>query len=321
MKIENQAVPQHGRGKGSDVCKIDMVTAFHDRTRLAAKHQILRRTRTGSVAKVPMNRIKPIDFARTRGGDQTSGETNDFVRNRHAAHQFLQANYFFSIQDLAGFGFHRSRCPFDNLDFFLDRWITHPKVEHKTIQLGFGKRIGPFHLDWVLSGDNKKWRRQTIRLPTNGDFAFLHRLEQRRLGFGWRSIDFVGQQKVRKDGPFHELHSVPPGVLIFLEHVGAGDVRRHQVGGELNSSKLHVERPGKRAAHERFTQTGNAKQKHVPAAKQTRQQPVDDFTLANDDFGDFLLDALAGLAKPFDDGYVIGCNVSNSVRVIGRVSR
>src|SRR3546814_6803492 len=49
---------------------------------------------------------------------------------------------------------------------------------HEAVELGFGQRIGSFLLDWVLRGDREKRVRQVKRLPADGHFAFLHRLEQ-----------------------------------------------------------------------------------------------------------------------------------------------
>ncbi len=43
---------------------------------------------------------------------------------------------------------------------------------------------------------------------------------------------------------------------IFLDDVGAGDVRRHEIGGELDSAELQSQRRGDRAHHQRLGRTG-----------------------------------------------------------------
>ena len=45
----------------------------------------------------------------------------------------------------------------------------------------------------------------------------------------------VGQQHVSEDRAGHERPASMAGGLVFLDDVGAGHVRRHQVGGELDA--------------------------------------------------------------------------------------
>ena len=91
---------------------------------------------------------------------------------------------------------------------------------------------------------------------------------------------------------------MPAGRRVFLHHVRAGDVRRHQVGRELHAAELHRQRVRQRPGHQRLAQSGHAVQQHVPAAEQAHQQEVDDLVLADDDPADFLLDPLAGVGEP-----------------------
>ena len=50
---------------------------------------------------------------------------------------------------------------------------------------------------------------QIVGSPAAGGPAFLHGLEQGRLGLGRRAVDFVGQQEVGEDGAGHELELAP----------------------------------------------------------------------------------------------------------------
>ena len=88
--------------------------------------------------------------------------------------------------------------------------------------------------DRVLRGDHEERLGQVVRLLAGGDLAFLHRLQQGRLRLRRRAVDFVGEQDVREDRPFDEAE-LASALVVFVEHRGAGDVGRHQVGRELNA--------------------------------------------------------------------------------------
>jgi len=114
-------------------------------------------------------------------------------------------------------------------------------------------------------------------------FPFLHRLQQGRLRLGRGAVDFVGQQDVGEDRPVDEAE-VPPPLLVFLQHVRAGDVRGHQVGRELDPLELDVQDPRQRADDQRLGQPGHA---HV--------------RLADDDLLQFLLHQPPVLAELLQD--------------------
>ncbi len=74
-----------------------------------------------------------------------------------------------------------------------------------------------------------------------GDFVFLHRLQQRRLGLGRRAVDLVGEQDIGENRSFEKLKLPPAGGGVFLKNIGAGDVRRHQVRRELNAVEVQIQ--------------------------------------------------------------------------------
>ena len=61
--------------------------------------------------------------------------------------------------------------------------------------------------------------------------------EQRRLRFGRRAIDLVGQQEGGEDRALDQREFV----ALQVEDVGAGDVGGHQVGRELDALELAAE--------------------------------------------------------------------------------
>ena len=72
------------------------------------------------------------------------------------------------------------------------------------------------------------------------------------------------------------------GASVLLQDVGAGDVGRHQVGGELDAAEAHRQAAGQRADHQRLGQAGNPFQQAVPPAEEGNQQLIDDLGLADD---------------------------------------
>ena len=88
-------------------------------------------------------------------------------------------------------------------------------------------------------------------------------------------------------GPLHETKFSPPAVSFF-EHVGPGDVRRHQVGGELDPLELGVENLGDRADDKRLGQPGHADQQAMAAREDRRQNLIDDGVLPDDHLVQFL---------------------------------
>jgi hypothetical protein len=114
----------------------------------------------------------------------------------------------------------------------------------------------------------------------------LHGLEQCGLGFGRGAVDLVGQHHVREDRPLHEPEGAPAGRQVFLDDLRAGDVARHEIGGELDPVEREVERLRNRLHHEGLGQTGNADQQGMAAGQDGRENAFDHVFLADDPAGD-----------------------------------
>src|SRR5262245_53569357 len=119
------------------------------------------------------------------------------------------------------------------------RGIANLDVEHESIELGFGKWIRSLLLDWILRGDREERIGEYVRGAADRDFALLHSLEQRGLGLGGRPVDFVGEQNIRKDRALNKS-KFPSAGFVFIQDIGARDVRRHQIGCELNSLEFDI---------------------------------------------------------------------------------
>ncbi len=116
---------------------------------------------------------------------------------------------------------------------------------------------------------------------------------------GVRLISSASRMLV-KIGPSTK-RKLPPPVLVFLQHVGAGDVRGHQVGRELDALEADVEDAGQRADHQRLGQAGHAFQQAMAAGEDGGEDLLDHVALADDDLLQFLLHQLPMLAELLQD--------------------
>jgi hypothetical protein len=162
------------------------------------------------------------------------------------------------------------------------RRVLDHDVEHEAIELRLGQRIGPFLLDRILRREHEQRPAQLVADAVDRDLIFLHRLEEGRLRLGRRAVDFVSEDHVGEDGAGNEPDLPPPGATIFFDDLGADDVRRHQVGSELDAVELEMHRLRQRLDQQRFGEAGHAAQQAVAAGEEHDQDFVDDRLLSDD---------------------------------------
>ena len=126
-------------------------------------------------------------------------------------------------------------------------------------------------------------------LASGSDLMLLHGLQQGGLRLGRGPIDFVRENDIGKHWPGHEPQ-LPTGIG-FAEHLGAGDVRWHEVRRELDARKLQVKNLGNRLHQQRLGQTGCAGDQDMAAGEQGNEDLVDHVFLADDRFAQLGLDA------------------------------
>ena len=182
-----------------------------------------------------------------------------------------------------------------NLQLFLTGRIVHFYLQHKAVLLCFGQRIGSFLLQWVLRSQHQKRLGQCVSGVANGHLFFLHGFQQGTLHFGRSTVDFIGQNKVGKNG---SLANDKFTFLLVVNH-GAYHVGGQQVGGKLYAAESHVQRFGQAFNGECFGQAGHTFQQHVAIAIQTNQQTVYHGGLAHND-------AVQLLANVFGNGVMLG---------------
>src|SRR6266496_1755033 len=135
-------------------------------------------------------------------------------------------------------------------------------------------------LDRVLSCDYQKRLRQRKTLSINCDLAFVHGLEQRRLGLRGGAVDLVCQQNVSENRAALKFKFLLSGGI----NRDANDVRGQHVTGELDALKTASEGPRQRMGQSGLTDAGNALNQEMPAGEHGNQRQSNDFILAANDF-------------------------------------
>ena len=151
-------------------------------------------------------------------------------------------------------------------------------------------------IDRVLRRDHKERIGKFVRRSADGNFALLHRLKERGLRLRRGSVDFVRKENIREDGPLHKTKTSLT-LRVFLKDVCPRDVRRGKIRGELNASEIDVENLRDRRDGKGLREPRHALEKTVPASKDRRKDLANRVFLSDDDFGEFVLQSRASLAK------------------------
>ena len=103
---------------------------------------------------------------------------------------------------------------------------------------------------------------------------------------GGRTIQLVGEQQMREHGPFLKREVPLAGAVILLENLGAENVARHEIGGELNAPKLERERLAEDPHEQCLAESGHTLEQAVPTREQSDQELLDGLILTDDDARD-----------------------------------
>ena len=149
--------------------------------------------------------------------------------------------------------------------------VVDADVQQETVELRFGQRIGAFLLDRILRRHDQEQRGQRIRVAADGDLPLAHRFEQRRLHFGRRAVDFVGEDRLWKIGPRwnSKRRRLRPIDL------GAGEVGGQQIRRELHAVEIAFDARGEFLDRGGLGETRRAFDEQVAVGEQRDQQAID----------------------------------------------
>ena len=166
--------------------------------------------------------------------------------------------------------------------------IVDVDLHQEAVELRFRQRIGAFLLQRILRRQHMKRLRQIVARAGDRDVLFLHRLQQRGLGARAGAVDFVGHQELREHRSGNEAERSFAGIAL-VQHFGAENIRRHQVGRELDALGIEPERDAECFDQLGLGETGHADQQRVTAGQDRHQGIFNHPILAEDDGGDRIL--------------------------------
>ncbi len=268
-----------------------MQAAFHQRKHASAFHQRLRAARRAAIAHELIGQIVSLRRAGLRSHHQIDRVILNVRSYQHLMTNRAQTQYFVAGEHRFHRGFVFLDGPLHDGSQILPRRILDQDLHQEAVELGFGKRIGSFHLDRILRGHHKEGRIELEGLRSAGDGVFLHGLEQRGLGLRRRAINLIGQHQMMGEDRARRKAKLARAVLGIDDHA-ADNVSRHEVGSELDARVFQVQDARQGPQQRGLAQAGHTLEEHVSAREQTNEDSVDDILLTNNDLADFRADAV-----------------------------
>jgi hypothetical protein len=138
-----------------------------------------------------------------------------------------------------------------------------------------------------------------------GDLPLLHRLEQCGLRLRRRAVDLIRQHYVGEHRPWQKAEGSLSRVAIVLNNLGAGNVRRHQIGSELDAIELERQRFSERSHKQRLGKTRDPHEQAMAACEQRDQQLLHDVMLPHDGFRELVPQMSEGFMELGDSASIV----------------
>ena len=147
---------------------------------------------------------------------------------------------------------------------------AHGDGEEEAVELGLRERKSTRRGGVVLSSNDEKGIGKLPRDAVDGDLAFIHCFQQRRLRAGRGAIDFVGEKEVGKDRSGNEIEVA---TLLAVEIV-AENVRGEEIGRELHPPETAAKRGGESMGQGGFSDSRRTGDEGVPAGKERSEKKI-----------------------------------------------
>ena len=214
-------------------------TPFQQRAGAHRQHQRL----AGARARTPGDQLADVAAfgTGTGGAHEAENGLDDGFADRQTPHEALRRDQILAVHGrlrarLLGAGRLEQDAALG-----LAVGIVDVDLHQEAVELRFGQRIGAFLLQRVLGGEHVERAGQIMARARDRDMLLLHGLQQRRLGARTGAVDLVGHQQLGENRTGNEAEAAP-AALAFLQHLGAENVGRHQVGSELDPARVEAER-------------------------------------------------------------------------------
>ncbi len=275
--VEDEAVAEDGVGDGLDVFEAGVDAVVEE----GAGFDGGGHAEGGAGAGSEFDACGGGGLARVGGVDETSDVVSDDVGEEDAAGEGEEGGEFRGVHDWGDGGFDAEFAVAD--DAFEGGGVVAEdfEFEEEAVDLGFWERVGAFEFDWVLGGEDEEGIGEVVAGAEDGDAAFLHGFEEGALGFGARSVDFVGEDEVGEDGAW--LEDEGAAFWGFAEDWVAGDIAGEEVWGELDAAGGEAEGFGETFDEFGFAEAREALEEKVAAGEETGEGEGDQFFFTEED--------------------------------------
>ena len=133
------------------------------------------------------------------------------------------------------------------------------------------------------------------------------------------AVDLIRHQQLTEHWTLDEAEGAFAG-LALLEHLRAHDIRRHQIGGELNSLFGQAKHGTEDLGQARLGESGHADEQRVTAREDRDQDLIDDALLAENKLAYVVVNVAHTFAEGVDSvdgiagvGGIDGCRIGHPV--------
>jgi len=290
-EVQSEAVPETRESDFFHVVDGNVEAAVHCGAGTGGGEKVYAASSADAPGNIFSNKRRSALSAGPAGSDNGIHVTDDMLADNDTADGFLHTQYVVTGEN--GVETHRTAAHVEAVDFllFIGAGVVHVDREKEAVELGFRERISAFMLNGVLGSHDEERIGKRIGFIADGNLMFLHCFEKRGLGLGRSTVDFICEDDIRENGAGDECKFMAAR-CIGAQDVGAGDVRGHKVGRELNALELEVEHVGNGLDDGCFSEAGHADEQAVSAGKEADKDFVNDIPLADDGLGDFIDDKL-----------------------------
>src|SRR5262249_48411677 len=192
VKVQKNAVAKDWDCQGRDVLIGHMKAVAGERPRLRRQNYELGGTNTGSVIDVFFDELRRHTAVVSCGANELDHVAGEGASNGHHADEFLEVEDLLGAGDNLHLGDVGGGGQVNHFHLFIRTEVLEHRIEHKSVQLRVGQRVGAFQRDRILGGQHKERQRQLIVVAADGARKLLHGLEQCSLGFRRCTVDLVG---------------------------------------------------------------------------------------------------------------------------------
>jgi len=250
--------------------------AFEQSLGADGEHERLARTRTGTPADVLFH-SRQIALLGTTGLHELQNTIHHFLADGQLADELLRFDDFFGLENGRGFFGVCAGGDEHHLAFIIGGRIRDIHLQHETVELRFGQRIGAFLLERVLRGHDVKRARQVVGNAANGHLVFLHCLQQRGLRAWAGAVDFIGHEELAEHGAFNKFETTV--MSLAAEDFRAENISGHEVGRTLHALVIEAHHGAKRINEFGLAKTRQTHEQEVTAREDRGQAQINHLLL------------------------------------------